>query len=187
MQDQNLGIGYSAMSRKLILTYAFLDQVQTTDFSGCSFEWWQIWSNATTNGLISQFIDREYILSAVCDRNFPDVGKYQYGIKKGRFADQINRVTGGWNNVNTTRLIWVNGEFDPWLPATVSWDGRPGGALQSTKQHPVYLLPKATHCNDYLIANGNANEGVRIALAGIKKQMKEWVDEFYKSHKIAQP
>ncbi|KAM3565227.1 hypothetical protein MY1884_000300 [Beauveria asiatica] len=66
----------------------------------------------------------------------------------GRDEDTVNRLTGGWDNNNATRLVWVNAEFDPWLYATVSSPDRPGGPLQSTEKAPVFMLRGTAHCND---------------------------------------
>ena len=56
---------------------------------------------------------------------------------------------------------------------------RPGGPLQSTKQHPVWVVPGAAHCGDMLVRNRNANEGVREVFDSEVANVKQWVQEFY--------
>lgn len=73
----------------------------------------------------------------------------------------------------------MNGEYDPWIGATVSAKWRPGGPLKSTKQAPVWVIPKAAHCNDFHVAN-RINEGAREVIDGAVSQMKEWVADYYK-------
>lgn len=84
-------------------------------------------------------------------------------------------------------LIWVNGEYDPWRSATVSWEGRPGGALKSTKNAPVWLLKGAAHCNDYRADNAAANAGTKKMFDGAASQMQAWVADIYKSKGIQRP
>lgn len=110
---------------------------------------------------------------------FPDVGNFTYGLKKGRTHEQLNAKTGGWNHVNTTRLTWVNGEYDPWIEASVSSKYRPGGPLESTKEAPVFVISKAGHCNDIVVENREMNDSARKVIDGIVEQMKEWVDDYY--------
>ncbi|KFG79118.1 putative serine peptidase [Metarhizium anisopliae] len=144
------------------------------------FEWWQVWGPGSDNGLVSKALTRDSSL-ADCKTMFPTVGNSTYGLNKGRTVDQLNRKTGGWNHVNTTRLMWVNGEYDPWTPATVSSKSRPGGPLKSTKQAPVWVIPKAAHCNDLDVRN-RINEGAREVIDGVVSQMQEWVADYYKKN-----
>ncbi|KID93589.1 Peptidase S28, partial [Metarhizium majus ARSEF 297] len=123
------------------------------------FEWWPVWGPGSDHGLVSKALTRDHFL-AYCKDMFPTVGDSTYGLNKGRTVDQVNLKTGGWNHVNTTRLMWVNGEYDPYIPATVSSKSRPGGPLKSTKRAPVWVIPKAAHCNDQNVEN-RINEGAR--------------------------
>ncbi|GJN73935.1 hypothetical protein Purlil1_7177 [Purpureocillium lilacinum] len=143
------------------------------------FEWWQTWAPEATTGLIPKLYDREYSRRQ-CALYFPPVGDHTYGLARGRTVEQVNAKTGGWDHVNTTRLMWVNGELDPWRPATVSAELRPGGPLASTDEAPVFLLPKAAHCNDAIVKNGEANPEVGKMMQQEVAYVKRWVDEFYK-------
>jgi hypothetical protein len=115
-----------------------------------------------------------------CVRYFPEVNGHQVGFVKGVRAEDVNKHTGGWASVNTTRLLWVNGEYDPWRHATVASDYRPGGPFAGDAEHPAFVIPKAAHCNDMIMKNAAVNEGVRKVVDAEVKKMKEWVDAFYK-------
>ena len=71
-------------------------------------------------------------------------------------TDAVNAFTGGWATKRLSghgapqsprsaqqqpRIVFVNGEFDPWLPATVSANERPGGPLADTETQPVFVIP----------------------------------------------
>lgn len=101
-------------------------------------------------------------------------------MSRGVTAANVNARTGGWSFVNTTRLIWINGEYDPWRTATVSSDFRPGGPFRGDKDRPVMVIPKASHCSDLIMKNAAVNEGVRKVVDAEVAKMKEWVAEFYK-------
>jgi hypothetical protein len=77
------------------------------------------------------------------------------------------------------RLIWTNGEFDPWRTTGVSSEFRPGGEFKGTKEMPVQIIPGGFHCSDLRISNGLANPGVMKVIENEIAQIKTWVDEFY--------
>ncbi|CEJ81833.1 hypothetical protein VHEMI01943 [[Torrubiella] hemipterigena] len=133
--------------------------------------------------IISTLLTEKYYNDR-CPLYFPREGDNTYGIAKGLTAADVNRYTGGWDNVDTTRLMWANGELDPWRPATVSSLERPGGVLESTEQHPVRLIPKAAHCNDLIRKNALANEGVFKVYFEEAENMQKWVKEFYEEKGI---
>ncbi|KAL8377977.1 hypothetical protein RB595_008590 [Gaeumannomyces hyphopodioides] len=113
-----------------------------------------------------------------CDLFFPEQGNHTYGSDDGATDLQLNQLTGGWNLTNTTRLLWINGEFDPWRSASVSSDFRPGGPLQSTPEAPVFVMSGARHCEDMQIRN-NVNPAVGEAQEAATAQIQTWVAEFY--------
>lgn len=117
----------------------------------------------------------------ICVQEFPDKNGHQYGLKGARTYHTVNKHTGGWRNVKTTRLLWINGQFDPWRPATVSWEGRPGGALQSTPEAPVFVIEGAGHCNDYVTKNAGTPQGKPVFDATLA-QFRTWVADFYTQH-----
>ncbi|KAG8406126.1 hypothetical protein J3458_021453 [Metarhizium acridum] len=50
--------------------------------------------------------------------------------------------------------MWVNGEYDPWTPATVSSKSRPGGPLKSSKQAPVWIVSNTNYDGIFTSYNG---------------------------------
>ncbi|KAL7931763.1 peptidase S28 [Trichoderma chlorosporum] len=139
------------------------------------FKWWQV---SGPDNLVSSLVNDAYF-ERQCEYYFPREGQYSYGIAEGATTNQVNQRTGGWFNINTHRLQWTAGEFDPWRPATVVAQNRPGGPLQSTAQHPVHIVPGAAHCGDVLLRNANANEGVRQVFDAEVANIKQWVGEWY--------
>lgn len=137
-------------------------------------------------GLVSRHVTMKSLRDA-CDRFFPDEDGYSYGLKRGRTTEDIIRRTGGWDNVNTTRLVYVNGEYDPWLPETVSSPFRPGGPLASTPEVPVFVVPKAAHCPDLVMENTFANEELDEITQNVITIIENWVKEFYDERGISQP
>lgn len=144
-----------------------------------SFEYWQAWTPDSTSGLISQLFTAQY-WRRECAFYFPTEGSNTFGLNNGATVDDLNTRTGGWNNVNTTRLMWVNGEYDPWRSLSVASDSRPGGRLQSTNSAPSFVIPKASHCNDMILANGRYNPAAKAIMDQEIKTMQQWVSDWYK-------
>ena len=128
---------------------------------------------------MSRLVDAEY-WQRQCDLFFPPEGEYTYGSARGKTVEDVNAYTGGWF-ANTTRLIWTNGQYDPWKDATVSSDFRPGGPLESTDAAPVQVIPSGVHCSDLHARNGAVNEGVQEIIDNEIAQIKTWVEEYYSS------
>ncbi|KAK2606354.1 hypothetical protein QQS21_003285 [Conoideocrella luteorostrata] len=147
-----------------------------------AFEYWQAGSLQSTVGYPAPIYNVEYFRKQ-CPLFFPEVNGHQVGMVKGVRAEDVNRRTGGWDNVNTTRLLWVNGEYDPWRSASVASDFRPGGPFKGDEERPSYVIPKAAHCNDMIVRNAAVNEGAKKVVDAEVKKMKEWVDAFYKQKK----
>ncbi|PHH67155.1 hypothetical protein CDD81_2924 [Ophiocordyceps australis] len=158
------------------------------------FEYWQACGPGSEyqSGLVPKLLDRAY-WRRQCALFFPDTDGMTYGLRKGRSVDALNALTGGWGDSSITTaamaaqgspargqpIIWTNGEFDPWRPATVSADRRPGGPLPSGDNAPVWIIPRGSHCNDLLMRNGEANADVARIQRGEIDQVKRWVQDFY--------
>ncbi|KAH8895932.1 endoprotease endo-Pro [Thozetella sp. PMI_491] len=141
------------------------------------FKYWQDGAPEDVPSLVSRLVDVDY-WQRQCGLFFPAEDGYTYGIAKGKTEADVNAYTGGWDYVNTARLIWTNGQWDPWRDSTVSSDFRPGGPLQSTSEAPVYVIPGGIHCSDLLARNGAANAGVQKIIDEVVATIKGWVDEF---------
>ncbi|KAG6178013.1 hypothetical protein E4U36_006790 [Claviceps purpurea] len=143
------------------------------------FEWWQVSGPAGQDtGLVSRFMDVNY-KRAVCKNFFAREGNNTFGLDAGRTVDMINKKTSGWDIGKTERVMWVGGEFDPWRPATVLADRRPGGPLQSTPETPAWIVPNARHCSDGYLPAVRANAELSRIFDEIMAKMKSWVDDFY--------
>ena len=119
-----------------------------------------------------------------CELFFPREGEYTYGSNEGKTAQMLNAHTGGWQERETKRLMWINGEFDPWRTASMASTFRPGGPLESTPQAPSIVVPGARHCNDLRANNGAANADVAETQKAIVRQIAQWTSEFYAGGKF---
>jgi len=111
-----------------------------------------------------------------CDLYFPtEKGIYTYRSKldPNENVHKVNKWTQGWRLEDTTRLIWTNGEYDPWRSGSVSAESRPGGSLVSTAKHPVNVIPNGIHCYDLLLKNGAADPGTQNVIDINVKQIVE--------------
>ncbi|KAK8022241.1 hypothetical protein PG993_013008 [Apiospora rasikravindrae] len=122
------------------------------------FEWWQTGAPFGTPSFVSR----------------------GYGILKGKTIEMLNNRTDGWFHTDTKRLMYANGQYDPWLDVTVSSNiSRPGGAVESTKELPIWVIPGGNHCSDLYGQNWVANAEVKAIADAEVDQMSSWVNEFY--------
>jgi hypothetical protein len=117
-----------------------------------------------------------------CALFFPTVNGYTYGsaISPDNNVHKVNKFTQGWRLEDTTRLIWTNGQFDPWKTSGMSSEYRPGGPFQSTAEQPLQIIPGGFHCSDLRLSNGVANAGVQNVIDNEVAQMVKWVSEYPK-------
>ncbi|KAI1778508.1 endoprotease endo-Pro [Hypoxylon cercidicola] len=117
-----------------------------------------------------------------CELFFPREGEYTYASGLGKTAADVNARTKGWRLPeyldSESRLLFVNGEFDPWRSASVASEFRPGGPLASTPDAPSILIPGSRHCNDLGVRNA-VNADIAEAQSDIVAQMAKWTGEFY--------
>ncbi|KAB5536262.1 putative serine peptidase [Coniochaeta sp. 2T2.1] len=143
------------------------------------FNYWQNGAPMLVPSIVSRLVDSKY-WERQCALFFPPEDGYTYGEAKGRDVQNVNAYTGGWYHTNTERLIWTNGQWDPWKDATVSSDFRLGGPLQSTPKAPVQVIPGGIHCSDMIAGNGVVNAGVQKVIDTEVAVIKGWVEDFYK-------
>ncbi|KAK0652468.1 putative serine peptidase [Cercophora newfieldiana] len=144
------------------------------------FAYWQVNPPPGQPRFFMPFSVGEDYYQVQCDLYFPRQGNATYGSAVGRTTELLNALTDGWDLKNTTRLLWANGEHDPWRSASVSSEIRPGGPMQSTPEAPVFVIPEAIHCNDLSVRNAEANGAIRTAQTEMIAIMKKWVGEFPK-------
>jgi Serine carboxypeptidase S28 len=139
-----------------------------------SFEYWQDGAPKDRPTIVSRLVTAEYWRQQ-CPLWFPG----SFGLENGKRAADVNKFTGGWDVTNTTRLMYTNGQLDPWRDATVSSISRPGGPLQSTARLPVSLVTGGTHCSDLYGQNWAANAELATLVTKEVATMKAWVDDYY--------
>ncbi|KAK0643964.1 serine-type peptidase-like protein [Cercophora newfieldiana] len=146
------------------------------------FEWWQTGSPPDLPTLVSRYVNVDYWRSQ-CEYWFPleaDFNSsYTYSLARGKDATDVNAFTGGWLATNSTRIMHVNGELDPWRGATLSAIDRPGGPAKSQGGRVVKLLKGGTHCSDTYGQNWEVSEGARRLKDEEVAIMKMWVGQFY--------
>lgn len=142
------------------------------------FGYWQDGAPSSTPSIVSRLVNAAY-WERQCALTFPPEDGYTYGIAEGKDEAQVNAYTKGWD-ITHERLLFVNGDNDPWREAGVSSDFRTGGKLQSTPQHPVIIVPGGYHTSDLLTKNAQSNAGAKVAIDAVVAQMVSWVKEFPK-------
>ncbi|TVY33265.1 putative extracellular serine carboxypeptidase [Lachnellula subtilissima] len=147
------------------------------------FAYWQDGAPPGTASIVSRLVNGQY-WQRQCELFFPTVNGYTYGsnISADNNVHQVNKHTQGWRLEDTTRLIWTNGEFDPWRTSGISSEFRPGGPLASTEQHPVQVIPSGIHCSDLRLKNGQVNAGVQQVIDNEVAQIVKWVEEYPKKY-----
>ncbi|KAK3329999.1 serine carboxypeptidase S28-domain-containing protein [Apodospora peruviana] len=144
---------------------------------------WATGAPADQPSIVSRKITSAY-WQQQCEMHFPAFNGQKYGSAAGKTPDTLNKKTGGWLRNNTTRIIWTNGEFDPWRSTTMSSELRPGGPLQSTDDVPVFLIKNAQHGDDAFTELGIKNAGYKInpEVTAVQVKaveiMKKWISGF---------
>jgi len=146
------------------------------------FGYWQTGAPADRPSIVSRLVDAEYYIRQ-CGLYFPPgPNNATYGIAKGVTEADVNAYTGGWFIDNTTRLVYTNGQYDPWRESGVSSDFRTDGPLQSTAQVPVNIVPGGFHTSDLVTENGVVNAGCKAAIDAEVNQLAAWVAEYPRGH-----
>jgi hypothetical protein len=145
------------------------------------FGYWQTGAPADRPSIVSRLSSAEYWIRQ-CGLYFPEQDGQTYGIAKGKTEADVNAYDGGWNIDSSTRLLYVNGGFDPWREASVSSEFRPGGPLQSTEAVPVNIVPGGFHTSDLVTQNGVVNASVQAVIDKSVAQLAAWVAEFPRGH-----
>ncbi len=142
------------------------------------FGYWQDGAPSPRPSLVSRLVTPQY-WQRQCPLFFPTGPQGQtFASARGKTEADVNAYTHGWDITSSTRLIWANGQFDPWREAGVSSEFRPGGPLVSTRQAPVQIVPGGFHTSDLITRNGAVNAGVKAVIDEEVRQIKEWVAEW---------
>ncbi|KAH8690492.1 putative serine peptidase [Talaromyces proteolyticus] len=137
---------------------------------------WQDGAPKGASSIVSRLVTANYFLRT-CGTYFQTDDGYTYASAKGRRSGAVNAWSKGWFGT-TERVIWAQGQYDPWREETVSSDFRPGGPLSSSDPNPIFVMEDASHCYDLILQNAQNNAGVQQVVDQEVKQMKAWVAEF---------
>ncbi|KAI1394425.1 endoprotease endo-Pro [Hypoxylon trugodes] len=145
------------------------------------FFYWQTGAPANQSTLFTRLANADY-WQRQCELYFPREGQYTYASALGKTAADVNDHTKGWELPqsldNSSRIIFVNGEFDPWRSASVASLFRPTGPLVSTPNVPSIIIPNSRHCNDLGVWNA-LDPDIKKTQDAIVSQISTWTDEFY--------
>ncbi len=136
---------------------------------------------------MSRLVTTDYYM-AVCRILFPPSAG-GFGLLHGRTPADVNRFTGGWAvpPSRTPRVLYANGEVDPWRAASVSSPWRPGGPLASSPNVRVHVVPGGGHCSDAYAENWAVNAGVKAVADAETAVLAGWIAEFYRDKGIHRP
>ena len=183
--DDSLGCFDSYNASSPIYTDLSVDNVADRQWEWmlCNepFAFWQDGAPSDTPTIVSRLVSAEY-WQRQCPLYFTPPGTY--GSAEGKNVTATNTYTKGWDMAGTTtRLIFTNGQYDPWKDATVSSDFKPGGPYNGTADAPVQVIPGGIHCSDLIAENGVENAGAQEAIDYEIGVITDWVDEYYAEKK----
>jgi len=114
-----------------------------------------------------------------CPLSFPETNGFKSGSVIGFTEDHLNQWTGGWD-APFERVLFVNGEHDPWRSATIAADCRPGGPVESSDKIPSLIVEKGVHVPDLVFEAGPYQAPV---VAKAVEIMSGWLKDWEKPSK----
>ena len=112
--------------------------------------------------------------SRQCALRFPETNGFISGAEQGFTAEHLDMYTNGWDG-KFERVLFVNGELDPWIEATVSSQYRPGGPISSSAQTPIFIIKNGNHCPEMVI--GETAEALDV-YEDMFRVMDGWLKEW---------
>ncbi|ROT41790.1 hypothetical protein SODALDRAFT_325977 [Sodiomyces alkalinus F11] len=139
------------------------------------FYWWQVGPPVSDGKNVVSGLLRPQYFQRMCDLYFPEVGGFAPASAKGHTTEDINRYTGGWD-AEFDKVLFCNGENDPWISATLSSRFRPGGPRESTDQTPVLVMKGGNHVPDFdlRMEDGEFMDFVDKEVKIIGQWLKDW-------------
>ncbi|KAJ2896682.1 serine carboxypeptidase S28-domain-containing protein [Zalerion maritima] len=115
------------------------------------FAFWQVGpsSSSAAKKIVSSFLTTDH-WQRRCDLWFPETKGFISGSSTGFTVEHENMFTGGWN-ASYSHVTFVDGEFDPWIGATLNSPQRPGGPLASTDEIPIWVIKGGNHVDDLVV------------------------------------
>ncbi|KAK1771687.1 serine carboxypeptidase S28-domain-containing protein [Phialemonium atrogriseum] len=146
------------------------------------FGWWQVGppapgADGQQQHVVSSFLRPDHY-ERTCPLQFPETNGFVPGITRGFTPAHLNLYTGGGWDADFRRVLFVNGEFDPWIEATVSARRRPGGPRNSTGDGdaPVLVIRNGMHAPELVI--NDVPEELSVLpdqIAVMERWLGEWV------------
>ncbi|KZT55218.1 hypothetical protein CALCODRAFT_498923 [Calocera cornea HHB12733] len=156
-------------------TNVTIDQADRSwSWTCCNFVgWWEVGAPAHQPTVVSRLVTSAYDERTQCHNNFPDAFPAVHSAN----TTSVNNAYGGWH-INVDRLVFLNGNRDPWKYATVSSDyvQRPSSANQ-----PI-AVSDGFHCSDLITDNGVVDSTIYQAQQTVLNSMQQWMDEYYEAH-----
>ncbi|KAB5523874.1 serine carboxypeptidase S28-domain-containing protein [Coniochaeta sp. 2T2.1] len=138
------------------------------------FAWWQVGPPANDKKHVVSSLLRPEHFQRQCGLMFPKTNGFEVGSVRGWTAEHLNMWTGGWN-ASFERVMFLQGEYDPWIEATVSSTHRPGGPLKSSDETPVFVVRNGNHVPDLVLDDiPEENSVLELELATMKRWLDEW-------------
>ncbi|KAI0394695.1 serine carboxypeptidase S28 [Xylariaceae sp. FL0594] len=114
-----------------------------------------------------------------CPLTFPETNGFRAGSVLGFTEDHLNQWTGGWD-APFDRVLFVNGEHDPWRSATIASESRPGGPVKSSDKIPSLIVKNGVHVPDLVLDLGPDQAAVIEKAVDI---MRGWLRHWEKPSK----
>ncbi|TEA14277.1 putative extracellular serine carboxypeptidase [Colletotrichum sidae] len=139
--------------------------------------WWQVGPPKSDGKNIASSHIRPEHESRDCALYFPQTKGFKSEIEEGFTADMFNLWTGGWD-ADFQNVLFVDGEYDPWIEAGVSATSRPGGVVKSSKRVERYVIRKGMHVPDFDIVGGEEYRRVtKRSVEAMGRWIKEWKEK----------
>ncbi|KAJ7510413.1 serine carboxypeptidase S28-domain-containing protein [Mycena galericulata] len=93
----------------------------------------------------------------------------------------VNTLYDGWD-ITEDRLLFVNGQFDPWRSGGVASELPGAPKRQSTSEQPLLMVETGVHCWDMITKTAQANPNTRVVFNQVVAQMVQWMKEWDETH-----
>ncbi|KAI1326283.1 serine carboxypeptidase S28 [Xylariaceae sp. FL0255] len=141
------------------------------------FGWWQVGPpESDGDHIVSAALQPNYY-QETCPLQFPKTNGFQTGSADGFTEDHLNLYTGGWD-ASFEKVLFVQGQYDPWRSATIGSDFRPGGPVASSDAIPNLVVEGGLHCADLVLDPPTAEQ--QPVLDESIKIMGAWLKEWTK-------
>ncbi|RYP05719.1 hypothetical protein DL764_003612 [Monosporascus ibericus] len=136
------------------------------------FGWHQVGPDVSDGTNIVSTAMQETQYSRRCPLMFPETNGFVVGSVRGWNETHLNEWTGGWDS-EFEKVIFVDGQYDPWRSASVSSDYRPEGGAYNTTEAPAFIVEGGIHCPEMII-DANSWAVVQSCVEIMAGWIQEW-------------